>query len=127
MLVSVVLGLLAMRRGGLSAGTLLDALSASDDVMGAMDHRGIVKQCTDAAAARRCPPLVFTRLRAALADFVIERAETGGATVLCYYHRQVRGLRGGGAARLPPPPPVGASLVGGNIRGGSATARWSRA
>ena len=37
---------------------------------------------------RRCPPLVFTRLRAALADFVVERAGPGGATVLCYYHRQ---------------------------------------
>ena len=55
---------------------------------------------------RRCPPLVFTRLRAALADFVIERAETGGATVLCYYHRQFweaaerRYLAGGARVRL---------------------------
>ena len=55
---------------------------------------------------RRCPPLVFTRLRAALADFVVERAGPGGATVLCYYHRQFweaaerRYLAGGARVRL---------------------------
>ena len=41
-----MLGLLTVRRGGLSAGALLDAVSASDDVMGAMGQEGTVMQYT---------------------------------------------------------------------------------
>ena len=51
-LVPLVLGLLAVRRGGLSAGTLLDAVSASDDVMGAKGQEGTVMQHTGAWRAR---------------------------------------------------------------------------
>ena len=47
-LVPLVLGLLAVRRGGLSAGALLDTVSASDDVMGAKGQAGTVLQYTGA-------------------------------------------------------------------------------
>ena len=50
-LVPLVLGLLAVRRGGLSAGALLDAVSASDDVLGAMGQEGTVLQHTGAGRA----------------------------------------------------------------------------
>jgi len=50
-LVGLVLGLLAVRRGGLSTDALLDAVSACDDVMGAkglvdtvMQHTGVLRE-----------------------------------------------------------------------------------
>ena len=49
----MVLGLLAVRRGGLSAGALLDAVSASDDVMGAKGQEGTVLQHTSAGRGAR--------------------------------------------------------------------------
>ena len=54
-LVPLVLGLLAVRRGGLSASALLDAVSACDDVMGAKGQIGTVMQFTGAGRARVCP------------------------------------------------------------------------
>ena len=93
-LVRLVLGLLAVRRGGLSADALLDAISASDDVLGRRGAKETVFQYGE-PPMRRCPPLVFARLRASLGGFVVERATSGRATVLAYYHRQVR--QGGGA------------------------------
>ena len=36
---------------------------------------------------RRCPDLVFTRLRAALGGFAVERTGPGGGVVLAFYHR----------------------------------------
>ena len=89
-LVRLVLGLLAVRRGGLSSDALLDAISASDDVMGYKKVAGTVFQHWE-PPIRRCPPLVFARLRASLGGFVVERSTSSGATVLAYYHRQVRG------------------------------------
>ena len=86
-LVRLVLGLLAVRRGGLSAGTLVDAISASDDVLGREGVSGAVFQHGE-PPMRRCPPLVFARLRAALGGFVVERAGAGGVSLLGFYHRQ---------------------------------------
>ena len=101
----LVLGLLAVRRGGLSAGALLDAISASDDVLGYKDIAGTVFQFRE-PKIRRCPPFVFARLRASLGGFVVERAGPSGAPVLAYYHRQVRREVLGGVSRQDGRPPA---------------------
>ena len=86
-LVRLTLGLLAVSRLGLSTSALLDAISATDDVLGRKDVEGTVFQYGE-PPVRRCPPSVFARLRNALGEFVVERAGPGEGTVLAYFHRQ---------------------------------------
>ena len=102
-----MLGLLAVRRGGLSPGALRDVISASDDVLGGRNTPGTVFFWYGEPPMRRCQPLVFTRLRGALRGCVGPRAGPLGSEVLAFSHRafweaaERRYLRGEGErARL---------------------------
>ena len=80
------MGLLSASRCGLSEANLLDLVSGNDDVLGKRGQKGSVLEYHD-PPIRRLPPLVFSRLRRDLGDYIVERGENG-VVVLNFYHRQ---------------------------------------
>ena len=85
-LVAEIMGLLSASRCGLSEANLLDLVSGNDDVLGKRGQKGSVLEYHD-PPIRRLPPLVFSRLRRDLGDYIVERGENG-VVVLNFYHRQ---------------------------------------
>eukprot|EP00301_Raphidiophrys_heterophryoidea_P007992 c13019_g4_i1.p1 GENE.c13019_g4_i1~~c13019_g4_i1.p1 ORF type:complete len:1137 (+),score=258.97 c13019_g4_i1:178-3411(+) len=85
-LISAVMGLICVSRSGLSNENILDLISGDDDVLGFHGQPNAVLRFHD-PPVRRLPPLVFTRLKAQLKDYVVER-DANGTSVLSLYHRQ---------------------------------------
>ena len=85
-LVAEIMGLLSASRCGLSEVNLLDLVTGNDDVLGRKGQKGSVLEYHD-PPIRRLPPLVFSRLRRDLGDYIVERGENG-VVVLNLYHRQ---------------------------------------
>ena len=98
-LVPLILGLLAVRRGGVSTEALIDAVSACDDVLGTKyvktegfeELKGTVFEHGE-PPVRRLPPMAFSMLRSSLGAFIVERGGPGGTTYFSFYHRQVRAM-----------------------------------
>eukprot|EP00960_Hanusia_phi_P072768 767874-Hanusia_phi.AAC.1 len=91
-LVAEIMGLLCASRCGLSESNFLDLVSGNDAVLGQRGVPGSVLEYHD-PPMRRLPPLVFSRLRRDLGDYLVERGENG-VPVLNLYHRQFWELAG---------------------------------
>jgi WD40 repeat protein len=85
-LVKELMGLLSASQCGLSESNMLDLISGNDKVLGYKGVYGSVLEYHD-PPTRRLPPLVFSRLRRDLGEYVVERGENG-VVVLNLYHRQ---------------------------------------
>eukprot|EP00002_Diphylleia_rotans_P009411 TRINITY_DN1958_c0_g1_i3.p1 TRINITY_DN1958_c0_g1~~TRINITY_DN1958_c0_g1_i3.p1 ORF type:complete len:2140 (+),score=447.96 TRINITY_DN1958_c0_g1_i3:52-6471(+) len=85
-LVAFVMGLLVASRHGLSTENIIDIVSAQDKVLGYKGEKGAVLEYHD-PPIRRLPPMVLSRFKAALGDYLVERG-ANGVTVLSLYHRQ---------------------------------------
>ncbi|KAK2159829.1 hypothetical protein LSH36_145g04079 [Paralvinella palmiformis] len=80
MFVAATFAYITVSKDGLSETELEDVLSLDDDVLNSVYqyHRSPV---------RRIPPLVWTRLRSEIPNYLTER-EADGVTVIKWYHRQ---------------------------------------
>jgi hypothetical protein len=85
-LVRISLGYLAAGRHGLTEDELLDVLSADRAVM--QDFHDHSPTERGKPATERLPPIVWSRLRFDLADYLAER-EADGTAVLAYFHREI--------------------------------------
>jgi WD40 repeat protein len=88
-LVKRSLGYLAAGRHGLTEDELLDVLSADGQVMQDFhDHSPTERNKPAADRLGRLPPILWSRLRFDLADYLAER-EADGAAVLAFFHREI--------------------------------------
>jgi WD40 repeat protein len=88
-LVQRSLGYLAAGRHGLTEDELLDVLSADGRVMQDFhDHSPTERNKPAAKRLSRLPPILWSRLRFDLADYLAER-EADGAAVLAFFHREI--------------------------------------
>jgi hypothetical protein len=79
-LVAHAFGFLTASRGGLTEAELEDLLSLDDDVLGDVFQYWL-------PPVRRLPPLLWTRIRADVDDYLTEK-EVDGSLVIYWYHRQ---------------------------------------
>ncbi|XP_070534262.1 NACHT and WD repeat domain-containing protein 2-like [Ptychodera flava] len=79
-LVSRALGYMTISENGIAEAELEDILSLDDDVLQEVYAYWL-------PPTRRIPPLLWTRIRAEINDYLVER-EAEGARVIYWYHRQ---------------------------------------
>ncbi|XP_077990681.1 NACHT domain- and WD repeat-containing protein 1-like [Glandiceps talaboti] len=80
MLVSRALGYMTISQNGIAEAELEDILSLDDEVLQDVYAYWL-------PPTRRIPPLLWTRIRAEINDYLVER-EAEGARVIYWYHRQ---------------------------------------
>ncbi len=82
-------GYLAAGRHGLTEDELLDVLSADGTVMRDFREHSPTERCKpEAEQMSRLPPILWSRLRFDLADYLAER-EADGTAVLSFFHREI--------------------------------------
>src|SRR5262249_35860421 len=83
------LGSLAAGRHGLTEDELLDVLSADPEVMRDFHaHSPTERSKPEVERLSRLPPILWSRLRFDLADYLTEH-EADGTTVLAFFHREI--------------------------------------
>ncbi|KAJ8278725.1 hypothetical protein COCON_G00057910 [Conger conger] len=82
-LIGAALGYIVSSRDGLSEAELRDVLSLDDEVLGDIYQYWLPPTLTFI----RLPPLLWSRVRHDLGEYLVER-QAGGVTVLGLYHRQ---------------------------------------
>jgi hypothetical protein len=80
-LVSHALGFITAAKTGMSDAELEDMLSCDDKVLADVYKYWV-------PPVHRLPPIIFSRIRHSLGEFLVERAVGNGSTALCWYHRQ---------------------------------------